>query len=357
MGESAGKREAQQRADRIRAFREELAELEREGALTLDRAQRAALESHLQRTLASLTERFDIDTTESQKHISWGMRIASTLGGLALCAAVVLFFQRFWGFLDIPAQVLVLVVTPLVLLGATEFAARRERTLYYASLLSLATFGAFVLNLSVLGSIFNLTPSRNALLAWGTFALLLAYTYRLRLPLAAGLVCLVSYLAATFSSWWGGQWLSFPEKPETFLLGGLVLIAVPALHFQRRYAEFNWLYRTFGLLTVFLAILILSEAGSLSYLPIRESRLEMMYQVAGFAGAGLSVWMGIRARLAGVANLGAAFFALLLYLRFYHWWWDWMPGYVFFLVISLVSIGMLALFQKLRKQTGEAVRP
>ena len=69
---------AQLRADRIRAFREELAELEREGALTLDAGQRATLDSHLQRTLAALAERFDVDTTESQKQISWGMRIAST---------------------------------------------------------------------------------------------------------------------------------------------------------------------------------------------------------------------------------------------------------------------------------------
>jgi uncharacterized membrane protein len=357
MGESAGKREAQQRADRIRAFRAELAELEREGALTLDAAERATLESHLQRTLAALAERFDVDTTESQKQISWGMRIASTLGGLALCAAVVLFFYRFWGLLGVPAQVVVLAVTPLLLLAATEFAARRERTLYYASLLSLVTFGAFVLNLNGLGSVFNLTPSRNGLLAWGAFALLLAYTYRLRLPLAAALVCLVSYLAASFSSWGGGHWLAFPQRPENFLLGGLILIAIPACRFQRRFAEFDWLYRTFGLLTLFLAILILSENGALSYVPMRATAVETLYQAAGFAAAGLSTWMGIRARLAGVANLGAAFFTLLLYLRFYHWWWDWMPGYLFFLIIGLVSIGLLVVFRRLRMRMAEAARP
>ncbi len=229
MGELTSQREAQQRADRIRAFRAELAELEREGAVTLDPAQSSALEIHLQRTLTALAERFDIDATESQRQISWGMRIASTLGGLALCAAVVLFFYRFWGVLGIPAQVGVLVVTPLLMLAATEFAARRERTPYYASLFSLVAFGAFVLNLNVLGSIFNLTPSRNGLLAWGVFALLPAYAYRLRLPLAAGLACLMGYLAASFSSWWGGQWQFFFEKPENFLLGGLILDCRPRL--------------------------------------------------------------------------------------------------------------------------------
>ena len=351
--ESVDKRRAQQRADRIRAFREELTELEREGALTLDAAQRAGLETHLQRTLAAMAEQFDVDTTESQKQISWGMRIASTLGGLALCAALVLFFLRFWGFLSIPVQVALLAVTPLLLLGATELAARRERTLYYASLLSVVAFGAFVLNLNALGSIFNLTPSRGALFVWGTFALLVAYTYLLRLPLAAGLVCLLCYLAASFSAWWSGHWLSFPEKPENFLLGGIALIAVPALPLHRRYSEFDWLYRTFGLLTVFLAILVLSEAGATSYLPLRNSTIEAMYQVAGFAAAGVASWRGIRARRAHVANLGAAFFTLLLYLRFYHWWWDWMPGYLFFLIIGLISIGLLALFRRLRVRVAE----
>jgi hypothetical protein len=357
MSESSAKHDAQRRADRIRAFREELAELERQGVLTLDAAQRVTVESHLRQTLADLAQRFDVDTTASQKQISWGMRIASTFGGLALCAAVVLFFQRIWGLLGIPAQVAVLVVTPLVMLAATEFAARRERTLYYGSLLSLVAFGAFVLNLSVLGSIFNLTPGRDALLAWGLFGLLLAYAYGLQLPLAAGLICMLGYLAACFSSWMGAPWLSFPERPENFLLGGLILLAVPGLRHQRWYAEFDWLYRTLGLLTLFLAILILSEWGAVSYLPMRQSTVEAIYQVTGFAGAGIALWIGIRSRFAGVANLGAVFLTLFLYLRFYHWWWDWMPGYLFFLVIGLVSIGLLTLFRKLRGRTAEVVGP
>ena len=353
MDRVTGKREAQQRADRIRVFREELAELEREGALALDAAQRAELEAHLQRTLAALAERFDIDASESQKQISWGMRIASTLGGLALCAALVLFILRFWGLLSTLAQVAVLVAAPLVLLAATEYAARRERTLYYALLLSLATFGAFVLNLNVLGSIFNMKSSSGAFLAWGIFALLLAYAYGLRLPLAAGLFCLTCYVAANFCSWLGWSWASFPEKPETFLFGGLILVAAAAGRFQRRYAGFGWVYRVMGLIAVFTAILILSESGGRSLMPMRESAVEPIYQVLGFSAAGLTTWMGIRTSLASVANMGAVFFVLLLYLRFYHWWWAWMPGYLFFLIISFVAIGLLALFQRLRAQMAK----
>ena len=97
----------------------------------------------------------------------------------------------------------------------------------------------------------------------------------------------------------------------------------------------------------------MSEAGATSYLPLRDSTTEAVYQVAGFAVAGVASWRGIRARRAHVANLGAAFFTLLLYLRFYHWWWDWMPGYLFFLIIGLISIGLLALFRKLRVRVAE----
>jgi len=357
MDRAVGKREAQRRADRIRAFREELAELEREGVLTLDAAQRAALESHLQRTVAALAERFDIDASESQKQISWGLRIVATLGGLALSAALVLFFLRIWGLLSTPAQVAVLVVTPLVLLAATEFAARRERTLYYASLLSLAAFGGFVLNLIVLASIFNLTSTSGAFLAWGIFALLLAYAYGLRLPLTAGLFCLICYVAANFCSWAGWSWASLPEKPETFLFGGLIVVAAATGRFQRRYTDFGWVYRVMGLITVFIAILVLSESGGHSLLPMREPVVEPIYQVVGFGTAGLATWLGIRARLASVANMGAAFFALLLYLRFYHWWWAWMPGYLFFLLISLVAIGLLVLFQRLRARMAKEALP
>jgi len=355
LNQADGKREAQRRADRIRAFREELAQLEQEQVLTLDEAQRAAVDEHLQRTLAELTGRFDVDATDSQKQFSWGMRIASTLAGMALCAAIVLFFVRFWGDLSTGMQVFVLVSTTLALLAATDFAARKERTLYYASLLSLMTFGAFVLNLNALGSTFNLTPTRNALLAWCAFGLLLAYLYRLLLPLTAGLLCGLCFVASGVASWWGGHPLAFTERPENFLAGGVLLVATPFLPGQRKFLEFNWVYRVLGLVTLLLAILVLSEAGQVSYLRWSSDAVEKLYQVLGFGVSGAAIWLGVRERLKHVTNLGAGFFTVLLYLRFFHWWWDWMPGYLFCLILGVFSIGLLVLFRKLRARMAEEV--
>jgi cytochrome c-type biogenesis protein CcmH/NrfG len=99
MPEERGQRDAQQRADRLRVFREELAELERQQVLVLTAEQRGNVEPFLDQTLQELARQYDIDVNPSQKQLSWGMRIVSALGGLALCAAVFLFFYRFWGLI------------------------------------------------------------------------------------------------------------------------------------------------------------------------------------------------------------------------------------------------------------------
>src|SRR5262249_47373046 len=130
MADAGAKREAQERTDRLRTFRKELADLERRQILVLTEEQRARLDPYLDQTIADLARDYDIDVTESQKQLSLGMRIVSALGGLALCAAVFLFFYRFWGLMPTAAQVAILVATPLLGLAAMEFTSRRERTLY-----------------------------------------------------------------------------------------------------------------------------------------------------------------------------------------------------------------------------------
>src|SRR5437773_177687 len=179
--------EAQRKADRIRVLREELQELERQKVLELTPEQRSHFDQWSQAKLSELAARYDVDTTVSQKRVSWGMRIASTLGGLAICAAIVLLFMRYWGYLDTSAQVAIVMLTPLTALAGTEYAARRERTLYFAGLMALVALACFVMNLAMLGRIFNITSTEKALLAWGAFALLMAYRYGLRPMLMLGI--------------------------------------------------------------------------------------------------------------------------------------------------------------------------
>ena len=118
------KPQAQKRADLIRAFRDELQNLEGDRILVLPDEQRARLTRYHDETLRDLAREFDVDTTDAQKQMSWGMRIASFLGALALCAAVVLFFYRFWGLLSTPVQVAILLAAQNVAVLGTDLATR-----------------------------------------------------------------------------------------------------------------------------------------------------------------------------------------------------------------------------------------
>ena len=72
-----------------------------------------------------------------------GAMVGRFLGALALCIAVVLFVSRFWGALATGTQVGLLTAGTLAMLGLTEFAARREKTLYFAGLAALVLFAAY----------------------------------------------------------------------------------------------------------------------------------------------------------------------------------------------------------------------
>ncbi len=350
--EPGSKKAAQEQADRLRIFREELEALSGEGVLSLTPEQRAAVDTHVDRSLAGLKTQFDVDASESQKQLSLGMRVVSALGGLALCAGVFLLFYRIWGVLSTPAQVSILVAAPLLGLAAMHFVSRRERTLYFTALVGLVTVACFVLDLYMLGQIFNITPSPNAFLAWGVFALALAYTYQLRLPLAAGLISLMVFSAATLMSATGVWWSGFWGKPETVLIPALLVVLAPLAKPFVGSDEFRGTFRLTGLLAVFAAILSLWFDGNGSWLPFSASTVERFYQLAAFLGASAVIWAGIRFHLRGMVNLGASFFVVCLYLKLVDWWWDWMPKYAFFFLVGAIALALLAAFRRLREHTA-----
>lgn len=298
---------------------------------------------HIEETLAELTRQFDIDSTESQKRISWGMRIASTIGGLAFCAAVFLFFYRFWGLLTTPAQVAILAATPILLVLGGEFAARRERTLYITSLILLVAFAAFVLNLTMLAGIFAVAPSPGGFLAWGLFAMALAYHFRLRLPLVIGLVCLMLWLNAVAIMTAGYQWTGDLYVWEPSLLAGALVFAAGL-----RAGDFSGTFLLTGLSAALLSMLALSLNISNSYLPLSMAGVARAYQILGMMVTALAIWYGIPRRLTGVVNAAAAGFVVFLYCRLVAAWWDWMPKYVFSLIVGVISLGLLAAFKKIR---------
>ncbi|WAC43995.1 DUF2157 domain-containing protein [Pseudomonas sp. SL4(2022)] len=344
--------DAQQRADEIGVFNRELARLEAEQVLSLNDSQRAKLHDYQQQLLNRYLAAFDIDHNTQARQLSLGMRIASFLGALALAASVFFLFYQFWGLFGTQSQVAILLTASIASFGLTLWVQRLDSSGYFSKLAALVAFTCFVLNIVMLGQIFNITPSNNALLPWALYGLLLAYACGARLLLAAGLSCLLAFAAARIASWGGIFWLGFAQRPENFIPAALLIFALPLLIDQRRFDGFAVIYRVFGLLGVFLPVLVLAYWGAASYLDWPVEVIETAYQSAGFILAALVIWLGVRRGWADVVNTGLSFFVIFLYTKLFDWWWDSMPKYLFFLVLGLSAVLILLLLRRLRSRHG-----
>ena len=353
---AASKPAAQRRADRIAAFRAELKELEREGVLVLSPEEHARVAAHHEELLRELTARFDVDVGERERQLSWGMRIASFLGAVALAASAFFFLYRIWGLLATPVQVAILAGAPALLLAATDYASRREKSGYFAALIGLVAYTAFVMNLVMLGKIFNVTPSPGALLAYGLFGILLAYAYGGRLPLVLALGSLACWQASWMITWTGAVWTELFERPETFFPAGLLLFAVPLAVPHQVRAEMAPVWRAVGLIVFLSAMLSLTFTGENSFLrSLGADRVEIAYQIVGFLVSAAVIWLGIRRGWRESVSTAGVFFVIFLLSRFFDWWWDWMPRYLFFLVIGGTAV--LALWGLMRIRAAMASRP
>lgn len=340
--------DAQHRADDIRVFRQELERLQAEHVLTLTDEQRQAVAQHHETLLAAYARTFDIDRDGQAQRLSLGMRIASFLGAVALAASVFFLFSQYWGLFPTAVQVTLLIAASLGTLIATFRIGHRDATGYFAKLAAMVSFACFVLNISLLGQMFNITQSDNAFVVWGALAFLLAYTFDLRLLLAAGIACVIAFVAARVGTWGGIYWLSFGERPENFFPAAVLLFCVPLFVAHERFPGFAALYRTFALLTLLLPVLVLANWGWSSYLPFEITTIERSYQVLGFALSGGAIWLGVRRDWPETVSTGTVFFVIFLYTKFYDWWWEIVPKFVFFLIIGLTSILFILVMKRLR---------
>lgn len=348
------KADAQKRVDQIGSFEAELKTLEQEKIVSLKDDQRGAIADYHENLIAQLSSAFDIDANRREKQLSLGMKIASFLGAIGLAASVFFLFYQFWGRFSTYSQAIILIASPMLGLALTMYASRREKTGYFSKLFGLVSLACFILNLSMLGQIFNIVPSANALLVWAAFAFLLAYAADARLLLAAGIICLAAFLSAKTGTWSGCYWIHFGERPENFFPAALILFMLSFIP-HHKYYGFASIYRVFAMLVFFVPVLILSNWGAGSYLDLSRTIVENSYQVAGFFCSGMAIWLGIRKSWMEVVNTGNVFFTIFLYTKFYDWWWEWLPKYLFFLIIGLTAILMLLVFKRLRSSINEDV--
>ncbi|WP_342243974.1 DUF2157 domain-containing protein [Pseudomonas sp. OTU5201] len=341
--------QAQHRADDIQAFYREVERLHEEQTLLLSPEQIERLGEHHRQLLADYRNAFDIDSDAQARRLSLGMRIASLLGALALAASLLFFFYQFWGLFPETAQVGILTGFSLGSLLLTLLLRQRAPSGYFTKLAAILAFACFVLNVVMLGQIFNITPSDKALLPWAAYALLLAYACEVRVLLGAGLACIMAFVATRLASWSGLYWLDCTERPEHLLPAGLLIFLVPQFISQARYSGFAAIFRVLGLFGLFVPVLVLSTWADGSYLPWSRDLVEVIYQLLGFGGAALAIWLGNRRDWPEVVHTSLLFFVLFLYIKLFDWWWEVMPKYLFFLVLGLVAVLILLVLGRLRR--------
>ena len=227
--------QAQQRANDILVFQRELQRLDQEQAFRLEPAQARQLADYHLALLDSYRDRFDIDHDLRSQQLSLGMRVASFFGALAFAASVFLLFYRFWGLFPTVAQVAILIGSAFASFFATLWVQAKDASGYFSKLAAMVAFACFVLDLTMLGQIFNVTPSDLALVPWALYALLLAYLCNARLLLAAAILCVMGFIAARVGTWGGGYWLSVGERPENFFPAAALIFAVPLCFEQRNF--------------------------------------------------------------------------------------------------------------------------
>ena len=187
--------------------------------------------------------------------------------------------------------------------------------------------------------------------------MVIAYAYGIRLPLAAGVVCLLLWLAALVGTWSGMPWESSLEHPEHHMLAGLAVLAVPLVFRHRRRPELETVYRLAGLFAVLAALLWLGEAPDESRLPLDRENVKVLYHVLGFLVPAAAIAAGLWRRWGDMVYLAATFFVIHLYARFFDWWFDWMPKYLFFLILGLAAVAALYVLMRLRRVLAARRRP
>lgn len=305
--------DAQRRIDQINSFTDEFALLSKEGILNLTSQQVSTVATYHNEVIAKLSNEYDIDKNAKAKQLSLGLKIVSFLTTLALSASLFFMFYQFWIYIDTPMQSLILISSPIIALTATWMLYCRDKSGYFTKILALLSVVTFVLNISMLGSIYNIMSSHKALALFALFTFVLAYATNTRLLLGFAIIFLASFLSAQMGTWSGIYWIYFGRYSENFFLPALILFLIPYLSSHKRYSGFDTIYRVFAMILFFIPVLILSNYGDASYLGLSSAYIEAFYQVVGFALSLAAIWLWVHKGWSDVLNTGNIFLRFFVY--------------------------------------------
>jgi hypothetical protein len=140
----------------------------------------------------------------------------------------------------------------------------------------------------------------------------------------------------------------FEQRPELLLPLAAIVVAIGAATDAGSTRRFAATYRMVGLFALLGALWALSTDESLSVLPWGATTVKALYQICGFAASAAAIAAGLRRNWIEASNIGAISFVVFLYTKFYQWWWDWMPAYLFFFIVGAVAIAIILVLRRVR---------
>lgn len=102
------------------------------------------------------------------------------------------------------------------------------------------------------------------------------------------------------------------------------------------------------------ALLLAASARGFSLLPLSTGTALAIYQVLFVPVTLFLLWRALRANDgAGVALISAAL-GLFLFIRYVDWFWDRLPAWAFFLIMSVTAFAVIAALRKARHRARAA---
>jgi hypothetical protein len=347
------RRAAQARADQIRAFRRELDELRAAEIVRLSSEQEAGVADYHERTLAALARDFDVDQSERDGQLSRGLRLASLFGAAALIATVTALVERVWGQLGLPAQVTLLTAFPLASLAGVHIAAERERTRYVAGLFALVACGTAWFAIGMSARLLDLPLSELLLWPAAAFGFAVAASYGFRLVFVLSLAISGVAVASVFFAAGRVPWTVVFARLEP-LLGAAMVLLVASRYMEPAGEGFGRAARHAALALALGASLLLANVRGFSLLAFLPGTTLAIYQVLFVPVALFLLWRALRSDDGVGAALVTGALALFLFVRYVDWFWDLMPAWAFFLVMSATAFAVIAALRKARRRVRTA---
>jgi uncharacterized membrane protein len=137
---------------------------------------------------------------------------------------------------------------------------------------------------------------------------------------------------------------------EPLLVMGALCMVMPRL--LPRPAGFAPIWRVTGALGLAFALLALGQDGrsNSAFHAINPTILEGIYQVACAVVFPWLVVTGLREESRSITIIGTAFLSMFLLMRMQDWFWDYLPKWLFFLLVGFLAVLVLLLLRQLRSR-------